>query len=783
MMRGQQKNRSQTPLAFAFSRTWINRVWIPLMWAGLCILFFWEVLGAPADHMVDGDDLFAMFRIWLDYARSAILNGTFPLWNPYLFSGTSFVGDPQPALFYPPTWLALLVSASKGLGLILVLHVWWAGLGVFKWLRSEFAEDGKLSSFWGAFAGAAVFAFSGYVFARVQAGHLGVITTGAWLPWGVMALRSIVKRRTLRPVILGALCVGMAILAGHTATFVYLVLMWVGYAAFLIWRADAGDRLRVLSRMIASGGLGVLLAAVQLVPFLSSLAATTRVSQVDYGFSSRFSLPIGYLITLLVPNFFGEPVRTGYWGDGLYGELILYIGVLPLLLIWVGWRERRQTSQSDHRLFWSVVCGIALFVAFGAHSIVHRLLFRVLPGFSTLRAPARAGLLFTFGASWLTAYGVTAILRSEPTRRGQLLYPFGRSWVVKVLGGVLILVVICYLVYGWGKETNPEIGRFWHLAGQLAAFGVFFALAVGWLRSWAQEQSFRWLPVLAVALILLDLWSLGGQLVTVVEDQRIAFWRIVARHTDASFGRVLPWGVQYLHQNGAMSFQVRSVSGYNPLENQAYQDFISANPDPRARAFDLLNATHVATTYPLALNEDDTLVLAVEDSGVFLYNRTSAMPGAWIAPEVEVVSPFEVIHRVNDPAYDPAAVTLVEAPVDCVEGMTGTVALTDRSLNTVMAEVRGQGGLIVFSERMTPGWRAWVDGVRVPIVRANGILKAVCVPAGTHTIALRYRPLSFGVGVGITALSLVVMGVGFWGSKAGRRSHRSHSEASRTRQL
>lgn len=759
-MSGQRSHRSPAPSRFARPRTWIKRAWIPLMWGVLCSAFYWEVLWAPADQIVNGDDLFAMFRIWLDYARSSILSGQFPLWNPYLYAGMSFVGDPQPALFYPPTWLALLVPASKALGLILVLHIWWAALGAFQWLRSELAQAGRTFAFWGAFAGASVFAFSGYMFARVQAGHLGVITTGAWLPWGLMALNSIAERGTWRRSVLGGVCVGMAILAGHTATFVYVALLWATYAGFLLWQIDAGRRVGVLLKTAAAGGLGLALAAVQLLPFLSSLLSTTRVGRADYGFSSRFSWPIGYLITLLIPNFFGEPVRTGYWGDGLYGEMIVYVGILPLLLGWVGWRARRQNADRRRIVFWAAVCGVALLIAFGSHSIVHRLLFRFLPGFSTLRAPARAGFLLTCGAAWLTGYGVTDLLGSEPSRRRRLLDPLRRTWVGKTLGGVLVLVVACYLVYGWGKDTNPEIGRFWHLAGQVAAFGLFFALSVGLLRLWAEGRPSRWLPVLASALILLDLWTLGAQLVTVVDDHRIAFWRIVARHTTETGGRVLPWGVQYLHQNGAMSFEVRSVSGYNPLESQTYQDFISANPDPRARAFDLLNATHVATTYPLDLSEDDTLTLTVEDSGVFLYERSTAMPGAWIAPATEVVPPSEVIRRVNDPGYDPAQVTLVEAPVDCTEGMTGTVAITDRTLNTVIAEVRGGGGLVVFSERTAPGWRAWVDGIGASIVRANGVLRAVCVPAGTHTVELRYRPPSLAIGAGITVLSLMAVGVG-----------------------
>jgi len=158
--------------------------WVWLLPAVLCVAFFWDVFVAPGDQIVGGHDLSDMFRIWLDFARSAIRQGELPLWNPYVFSGTSLVSDPQPAIFYPPTWIALVLPTTRALGILVVLHVWWSLVGATQWLRSETGYDGQPLSWGGAFAGAVVYAFSGYVFARVQAGHLGVIMTGAWLPWG-----------------------------------------------------------------------------------------------------------------------------------------------------------------------------------------------------------------------------------------------------------------------------------------------------------------------------------------------------------------------------------------------------------------------------------------------------------------------------------------------------------------------------------------------------------------------------------------------------------------------
>ena len=94
----------------------------PLVALGLlCIVFFWDVLWMPGNRIVTGNDLTNMFRHWLDFGVSSIRKGQLPLWNPYLSSGLPFISNPQPALFYPPTWLALLMPVTKALGLIIVL--------------------------------------------------------------------------------------------------------------------------------------------------------------------------------------------------------------------------------------------------------------------------------------------------------------------------------------------------------------------------------------------------------------------------------------------------------------------------------------------------------------------------------------------------------------------------------------------------------------------------------------------------------------------------------------
>jgi hypothetical protein len=73
----------------------------------------------------------------------------------------------------------------------------------------------------------------------------------------------------------------------------------------------------------------------------------------------------------------------------------------------------------------------------------------------------------------------------------------------------------------------------------------------------------------------------------------------------------------------------------------------------------------------------------------------------------------------------------------------------------------GQGGVVVFSEIYYPGWKATIDGQPAEIGRANYILRAMNIPAGKHTIEMRFDPTSLKVTERIAygGLALLLIGI------------------------
>jgi uncharacterized membrane protein YfhO len=68
----------------------------------------------------------------------------------------------------------------------------------------------------------------------------------------------------------------------------------------------------------------------------------------------------------------------------------------------------------------------------------------------------------------------------------------------------------------------------------------------------------------------------------------------------------------------------------------------------------------------------------------------------------------------------------------------------------------------VFSEvYYDRGWKAFIDGKEVPIIKTNYVLRGLAVPAGAHKIEFRFEPASYIMGTRITSISQIILVVVF----------------------
>jgi hypothetical protein len=207
---------------------------------------------------------------------------------------------------------------------------------------------------------------------------------------------------------------------------------------------------------------------------------------------------------------------------------------------------------------------------------------------------------------------------------------------------------------------------------------------------------------------------------------------------------------QLLAETGGLQL----ADGINPLQLQNYWEYMSEaiGYDPRIYSVTLppypdgdLNAPRytVIDTKRLGILNVGIIVSAhpIDSMGLqsisaqedlYIYENQDARPRAW----VEGVS--------DDHAPDWREVESIEW-----------------SPNRITVTAQGPGKLIL-SELDYPGWIATINGSDADIKLYEGLLRSISLDEGVHVVEFRYRPLTVFMGLGITALTLLVLAFIWW---------------------
>jgi len=68
---------------------------------------------------------------------------------------------------------------------------------------------------------------------------------------------------------------------------------------------------------------------------------------------------------------------------------------------------------------------------------------------------------------------------------------------------------------------------------------------------------------------------------------------------------------------------------------------------------------------------------------------------------------------------------------------------------------------LVINESWDPGWTALLDGTPAAVLPGDYAFRTMPIPAGQHTLQLRYQPTSVLLGAIISSSSLVFLGLSF----------------------
>ena len=153
---------------------------------------------------------------------------------------------------------------------------------------------------------------------------------------------------------------------------------------------------------------------------------------------------------------------------------------------------------------------------------------------------------------------------------------------------------------------------------------------------------------------------------------------------------------------------------------------------------------------------------------VSVFENTRALPRAWLASNVQILSDSEILSviRTGDmpdgSIWDPRQTALVEAAVDFSGGTVsdpgGQADLLRHEPSRVVVQTASQSpAILMLSENDYPGWRAYVDGRTVEILRVNYNLRGVVLQQGNHVVEFVYRPYSVMIGLLLSLFVFVLL--------------------------
>jgi hypothetical protein len=742
-------------------------------------------------------------------------DGRWPLWNPYICGGMPLLGDCQAGAFYPPNLLYLWLGPVAATNIVIlgghILAVW----GMVILLRTYGV------SAWASAAGAIAFVFSGFMIAHM--GHVTIANAAVWLPWLCWVTHKWCVCGRRRWLVAGVLLWSIQFMAGHPQIVVYSAII-VGMQVVSLLVRRVTTPLRAFGGLAMTAGLAVAICGIQIWPTLALSGETGRTLHASLMLFQNYRFAIQYTPLLWAPYLFGTqadtPLHWTWWGDWNFVEQAGYVGLLPWMLVPAA--AFLQGGRARFGRAWAVIGGLQLIMAWNTDTPAGRLLFHV-PIYNSFESAGRHLLGVILALSICAAVGLDALAegvrsrRRRWSRRGVCAVAFivlailvGGAW------GYEYAVVDVHYRLAWTRWRPSLAQRPWAVAPwAFIAPAVMTALSAWAVMRYANRPRSSTRAVV-LAVLLVDVLSAGylcawrwryeGTYRPSPPPPELA--RLLVRPESGQpppryllFG---PWGAEYaVNPQGNMRYHLSSLNGYGPFELSRFRDMmggmcVDGQVDKESllgtsRALDLWSCRYVIVRrwandiVPSARNDPSRYRAVTVVGDMEVYENLDALPHARFVDHVAVASSDPAMLRTIESGrledgreFDASRVALVSSRADRdllvrtrpTSGPAAATAISDqrsvRWLTYGDARLRLQtrsecDTVLVLAEACLDGWTAVLDGHEpVPIVRADYLLRAIRVPAGTHIVEMRYQPTSLTHGgmvslAGLGGLALVAL--------------------------
>ncbi|MDL2224299.1 YfhO family protein [Bacteroidales bacterium OttesenSCG-928-M06] len=536
----------------------------------------------------------------------------------------------------------------------------------------------------------------------------------------------------------------------------------------------------------------------ELTPLDPSQPAATDGLDKDYAFA--WSYGIDETFTLLIPNVkggtsrgtlgkesylykemkkkgyqVGKEIQTStYWGDKPFTEGAVYFGAVICFLFLFA-----LFILPGNFKWWLLGATVFfIFLSWGRHFIAFNdFMFYHFPFYNKFRTVEMALVIPGFTFPLLAVLGVNELIKNRISVRKLKSSLFISSGIT---AGICFLFWITPgTFFSFESLYDSAYGLpDWYIDALIrdretllktdALRSLLFIVITGCLLALYifSEKKKKILPYLAIGLIVLtvcDLWQVDKRYLNAnnftskrsYEDQlftKTVADNVILQDTDVSY-RVL--NLNNTFQDSRTSYYHKSIGGYNAAKLGRYQDLIdrrlSVEINSLVNVFNSRTVSIEELTQALALCPS----LNMLNAKYIIYNpdqppleNSYAFGNAWFVNSYRFVdSPDEEMNALN--TIHPLTEAVLDKQfkenignLNIIPDENASIKMTAYYPNKVEYQTSStQTGLAVFSEiYYKNGWKAYIDGERVPISRADWILRAIIIPSGNHKVEFVFDP-------------------------------------------
>jgi hypothetical protein len=721
------------------------------------------------------------------FQRKCFWHGELPFWNPYNNCGVPFLAQWNTMPLYPPSLTYLLLPLPWSLSFFCLLHLWFAGFGMFfiarRWTGSSFAA---------AFAGVA-FAFNGLTLNLLMwPSH---IATLSWMPWVVLAVE-LAWREGGRKIILAAFAGALQMLAGGPEI---ILLTWISLLALWVQQFVKGEspRVSMFWRFPLVVTLVISLAAAQLLPFLDLAAHSQR--SAGYA-DTRWSMPGWGWANFLVPMAFGHT-----WTEGVFFQYeqswtsSYYLGIgalwLALLAVWTV-RERRVRLLGAAAL-------IALIFAFGGNTFIYPALRKIIPQLSFVTYPIKYTLVVAFAAPLLAAFALARLFSLSSTKGGECRgeeaetsqsqipapqpsprlggatenTPCSKDFQKRLVlvGAILLALIGGILLWTWQFPFPTDDVHATLLNGlSRAAFLILTGVLLFVLTRENAPGLRRIAPLTLIFVAWLDVFTHEPvQNPTVppsVYELNLARTKLAMQPQPAlgeSRAMVAPMAaMEFIRfslsdpKNNVLAKRLGYCADCNTLDAVPKVDgFFSLTP---RESDDLISLLYGMTNADFPRLEDFMGVSQITAPDQFFHwqERKTFLPLVTAGQQPVFMNDTNTLIAVFQPGFDGSKIVVLSTeakPLVTVTNQTKARVLNSKfTTQRVEFEIEAsEPSLVVVAQTWYHNWRAYIDDRPAPLLRANHAFQAVQVPAGRHHVRLAYEDLAFQFGAAVSICMVV----------------------------